>query len=430
MPRRNLAIILLMLIVAYLCYWKAPASRYERILNEAMEIVDRNSLENVGDRKLFEGAMEGLMGSLGDDYSFYMPPAAQKDLNEDLDAKFAGIGVQIGLDPKTRELLVLSPIYDSPAYKAGVTAGDKLLRIDGKSTQGMSMKDATELLRGKIGEKVALEVLHRGEEKPKLVEIVRAEIHKDTVLGDIRDAGGRWNYFLPGEDRIGYIRVTDFAVDTASALDTALQTLKKEKLQGLILDLRDDPGGLLPTACSVCDLFLKKGDVIVSTRGRDAKVRDEYLATGSGEYTDFPMVVLVNQYSASASEIVAACLQDHGRAAIVGQRTFGKGTVQHVIDLENGCGAIRLTTSSYWRPSGKNINRKHTATESDDWGVQPEADCRIAIDDDDWMKLRLWRIHRDAEPNANEDFRTADVQLNKAVEHLQKMIAGERIYTK
>jgi carboxyl-terminal processing protease len=430
MPRRNLTVIAIVLIVAFLCYAKAPTNRYNRILAESMEIVERNSLEKVEDRKLFEGAMNGMMSALEDDYSYYMPPAEQNELNKDLDAKFTGIGVEITLDPKTREIFVHSPIYNSPAYKAGVLAGDKLLRINGQSTQGMSLKDATEVLHGKIGEKVTLAVLHKGEEKPSEVEIVRAEIHVDTVLGDTRDAKGAWNYFLPGTDKIAYLRLNNFAVNTAAELESALQKLTDEKMRGLILDLRDNPGGLLPTACDVCDLFLKKGKkkdkVIVSTRGRDGEIREEYFATGNGRFTDIPMVVLVNQSSASASEIVAACLQDHHRAAIVGQRTFGKGTVQHVIDLEKDCGAIRLTTAGYWRPSGKNIHRKHGASESDQWGVMPDPDCQIIVNGDDLTKLRLWRLRRDTQPEAFEDYRTADLQLNKAVECLQKMTAQKR----
>ncbi|MCC6124524.1 MAG: S41 family peptidase [Pirellulales bacterium] len=426
MPRRNLAIIAVTLIVALLCLSKVQTNPYVRILAESMRIVERNALEEVKDKQLFEGAMNGLMGSLDDEYSYYMPPALQKEMNEELDGKFGGIGAQITLDPQTREL-VLMPLFDSPASKAGMLPGDKLLRIDDRSTQGMSLRDASELLRGKPGERVKVRVLHPGREKPSDLEIARAEIHVDTVLGDTRDDKGTWSYFLPETDKIAYVRITGFSVETAAELQRALEMLDEQKMKGLIVDLRDNPGGLLPSARDICNLFLKNGDVIVSTRGRDGKIDDEYRASGNGRYADVPLVLLVNGDSASASEIFAACMQDHRRAKIVGQRTHGKGTVQHLIDLERGCGAIRLTTSSYWRPSGENIQRKRGAKDSDQWGVRPDPGCEVAVGDQDRMKLMLWRIRRET-PRSEalaenaEDYRTVDRQLDKAVECLQKEI--------
>jgi carboxyl-terminal processing protease len=427
MPRRNLAIIAIMLVVALVCSLKVQTNPYHRILAESMNIVERNALEEVKEKHLFEGAMQGMMGSLGDDYSFYMPPALQNELNEELDSKFGGIGAHISLDPKTRELVVLMPVFDSPAYKAGVLPGDKLLRINNQSTQGMSSRDASELLRGKPGEKVTITVLHPGQDKPCDLEITRAEIHVDTVLGDSRDSKGAWNYFLPGTDKIGYLRITSFSAETATELDRALKELIEQKMKGLILDLRDNPGGLLPVACEICDLFLKKEDLIVTIRGRDGKIREPYRATGDGRYTDFPLAIIVNNDSASASEIFAACMQDHHRALVVGQRTHGKGTVQNIIDLEKDCGALRLTTASYWRPSGKNIHRKHGATETEEWGVQPDPNCKVVVEGEDRMKLMLWRLHRDARridtpPDASDDYRSADKQLDKAIECLQKEI--------
>ena len=197
--------------------------------------------------------------------------------------------------------------------------------------------------------------------------------------------------------------------------------------QGLILDLRDDPGGLLPAAIGVCDLFIPSG-VIVSTRGRDGGKLDTWEATGKGPFTKPPMVVLVNQYSASASEIVAACLQDHHRAAIAGQRTYGKGTVQKVIDLDDRWGALKLTTASYWRPSNKNIHRKRDAGENEDWGVRPDSGCEVRVEGDDLIRLRLWRMRRDIAKAAETTGKTkgedkfVDRQLVKAVECLQKEI--------
>jgi carboxyl-terminal processing protease len=426
MPRRNFAIIALMLVFALICYSKVRTNPYNRVLAESMYLVENKALEDVNQKQLFQGAMEGMLVSLDDTYSYYLPPAAQKELNEELDSKFGGIGVK--LDTKARDLTVLAPIFNSPAYKAGVRSGDKILRINNQSTQGMSRADASDLLRGQPGDKVVLTVLHQGEEKPIDLDIIRAEIHIDTVLGDTPDGKGSWNYFLPGADKIAYLRVTSFSEDTAAELRRVLKSLTEQEMKGVIVDLRQNPGGLLPSACEISNLFLKVGEMIVSTRGRDEQIRREYKALVKGPYTDVPMVVLVDGKSASASEIVAACLQDNHRAAIVGQRSFGKGTVQDIIELEKDCGAIRLTTCGYWRPSGKNIHRKHGASENDQWGVQPDPGCKVVLTGDELTKWFHWRMKRDeqqptdASPAA-DDYRTADRQLEKAVEVLQKAIA-------
>jgi carboxyl-terminal processing protease len=429
MPRRNFAIIVLMLVVAVLCASKVRTNPYNRVLTESMYIVDRKALEDVGEKRLFEGAMQGMLGSLKDDYSYYLPPAEQKVLNEELDSKFGGIGVKI--DTRTRELVVLAPLFNSPAYKAGVRSGDKIVRINNQSTQGMSRADAAELLRGEPGEKVVLAVLHEGEDKPVDLEITRAIIRVETVLGDTPDGKGSWNYFLPGTDKIAYVRVENFAEDTASELKGVLKTLHEQGMKGLILDLRQNPGGLLSSACEICGLFLKSDQLIVTTRGRNKNaepVDDPRSTAGDGPYLKLPLVVLVDAKSASASEIVAACLQDHHRATIVGQRSFGKGTVQEVIDLEKGCGAIRLTTAGYWRPSGKNINRKHGASDSDQWGVEPDAGCAVVVAGEDLKNFFRWRMKRDEQQPgekaaAADDYQTADRQLEKAVEVLQKKVA-------
>jgi carboxyl-terminal processing protease len=245
------------------------------------------------------------------------------------------------------------------------------------------------------------------------------------VEGDTRLDPGTWNFLLPGPEKIGYVRITSFSERTAKELERALDTLTKQKMQGLIVDVRENPGGLLTVACEICDLFLKKGETIVTIRHRNGS--DEKTASGNGPYTGIPMAVIVNNDSASASEIFAACMQDHHRAAIVGQRTHGKGTVQQIIDLEKDCGAIRLTIASYWRPSGHNIQRKHGAPESEEWGVQPDPGCKIVVDGEERVKLMLWRMRRDTQlsgdaSNDADDYRAADIQLKKAIECVEKEI--------
>jgi carboxyl-terminal processing protease len=258
----------------------------------------------------------------------------------------------------------------------------------------MSLDDATSLLRGKPGESVAITVLHEGEEKPVEVTVVREVIPADTVRGDTRNVDGSWNFFLEGRDRIGYVRVSSFTENTVGKFKQALDWLVEHKMRGLVLDLRDDPGGYVNAAIDVCDLLVRSG-VIVTTRGRDGRIGYTAIARGDAPFIDFPIAVLINQNSASAAEIVAACLQDHHRAAIVGQRSYGKGTIQEIIDLESGCGAMKLTTASYWRPNGKNIARPHNAGPKDTWGVTPDEGCEIVVKDDEFNRWQSWRFHRD-----------------------------------
>ncbi len=411
------------------CYQKTQTNQYGQILSESLDLIERISLEKVKPEELFEGAMEGMVERLNsgglDENSSYIPPKTLPGFREMIDQQFGGVGMELAIDYKTRQITVVSPLPGSPAYAAGVQAGDKILRIDDHSTQGISLSDAVNLLRGKPGDPVTITVLHQGQDKPAEIKIVRAVIQGETILGDTRNADGSWNYFLPAYDRIGYLRITSFGEETAAELKHAVEWLVDHDMQGLILDLRDNPGGLLPAAIGVCDLFISSG-VIVSTRGRDDAKLDAWQASGKGPFTKFPMVVLVNQYSASASEIVAACLQDQHRATIAGQRTYGKGTVQKVIELDDSRGALKLTMASYWRPSNKNIHRRRDAGENDDWGVRPDPGWEVRVEGDDLTRLRLWRMHRDITKTvetagkAKGEEKFADRQLAKAVECVQK----------
>jgi carboxyl-terminal processing protease len=283
-------------------------------------------------------------------------------------------------------------------------------------------------MKGRPGTVVVLTVQHEGETEPVEIRVVRAEIRVTTVLGDTRNADGSWNYFLEGRDRVGYLRVNGFAERTAEELEAVLRRLTAQNARGLVLDLRDDPGGVLQVAVKVCDMFLSSG-LIVTTRLRDGTVRQSFEATGEGTFPNIPLAVLVNGYSASASEIVAACLQDHGRAVIVGQRTFGKGTVQEIVDLPGGEGLLKVTTASYWRPSGRNINRSKDAKESEEWGVKPDPGYEVKLEGEPLARFVRWRRERDMSPPAAS--RTAppkaaerklpteiDPQLAKAVQYV------------
>jgi len=424
MSRRNVHLILAVMLISLVCYQKAGTARNRQAdtFVEAMNTIEQAYLEPVDRRTLFEAAMKGMTSVL-DPHSSYIPPRDYSEFQVNLEQEFGGIGIQVTVDEDKR-LTVLSPLVGTPAYEAGVLAGDKILAIDGKSTEGYGIEDAVKLLRGNPGKIVTLTVRHQGEESPVEIPIERAVIQIETVLGDTHNADGSWNFFLEGYPHLGYVRVTSFSERTADELRTAINTLLEGGMQGLILDLRNNPGGLLQTAIEVCDMFIDKGR-IVSTRGRKGVVREVANAHAAGTFRqDFPLAMLVSRYSASASEIVAACLQDHHRAVIVGERTFGKGTVQNLIPLEQGRSALKLTIASYWRPSGKNIDRKKGDPEDADWGVTPDKGYHLKLSDEQMRKLIEWRRRRDivGRPKAPADQDADQVLLSEIDPQLQRAI--------
>jgi carboxyl-terminal processing protease len=333
----------------------------------------------------------------------------------------------------------------TPAYEAGVMAGDVILKIDGKATDHLRMSDAVDLIQGEPGTKVVLTVLHEGGKEPVDVPITRAIIKVQSVLGDRRKPGNKeWDFMLDRENRIGYIRLASFSKTSTAELRAAVEGLEKDDVRGLILDLRNNPGGLLRAAVEVADLFLNDG-VIVSTKGRNHK--DEiYRAKLQGTLLsepgrEVPMVVLINKYSASASEIVAAALQDHKRAVVAGERSYGKGSVQNVILMENDTSALKLTTASYWRPSGKNIHRfpdkkdfEAAKIDPDEWGVKPTPGFEVSMKDEERLAYMADRAERDVvrdkpKPPAKDKKAAGkpkkpfvDRVLQKALEHLKTKI--------
>lgn len=444
MPRRNVYLLLSIVVVSLVCYQKADSSyrsRYGRMTDtivRVMEQIDRHYIEEVNDRQLFEGALNGIVSQLNDPYSAYEPPQQAAEFRQHLDQKFGGIGIQVALDEQTKRLTVMSPMVGTPAFEAGILAGDVILEIDGESTEGLNTEDALHLLRGEPGQAVVLKLLHEGSTNPVDVELRRAIINVPSVLGDSHDADGRWQFVLQSNPRIGYLRITTFGDQTVNELEQALEQLEAQNIEGLILDLRNNAGGFLKTAVSTCDFFISAGQ-IVSTRGRDKRlVVDDYQATGNARYTKWPIAVLVNHMTASASEIVAACLQDHHRAIVAGERTWGKGTVQNVIPLESGKSALKLTVATYWRPSEKNIHRGHDAKEADDWGVRPDQGFEVKLDEAQVRRLVEERHNRDVLRPQRSDKSSAadgaliadppfDPQLDRAVEYLKSKLGDANI---
>lgn len=430
MPRQNLVVLVLAAVVSIVCFRQADSahrSEYGRMydtFSEVLKEVDAHYLRKVEHQQLFEGALQGIMGRL-DPYSAYIGPDQFAEFVATLEQRFGGIGIEVAINTDTGALEVTTPLADSPAFAAGIRAGDIIQKIDGRSTAGLEMEEIVGQLRGKQGV-VELTVLHKGETEPVDISIGRAMIPVDSVLGDTRDAENHWDFFLAGEDRIGYVRINNFGENTDRELAEALAWLAERQVRGLILDLRNNRGGMFDQAVAACDLFLKEGR-IVSTRGRDGVEIKSEEASGDAPYANLPLVVLVNQHTASAAEIVAACLQDHARAIIVGQRTYGKGTVQNVIRLEGGHSLLKLTTASYWRPSGQDIHRYPDVKDQENWGVQPDAGYDVPLDEAATNELARRRHQRDV-VRAGEEGQPTDAELPEAMSsddpQLQRALAA------
>ncbi len=454
MPFRNILILMAAALISFACYGKAERNRYSATVTEAMMLVSDYYVDEVTPRDLFQNAMQGMVSEL-DPYSSYISPEDFRAFQEDLDQEFGGVGIVVELNPETNRLTVLSPLTGTPAYRAGMRAGDVILEINGESTEGMTLRDSVAIMRGEPGTNVHLSVLHAGDTEPVEFTVTRDTIPIESVLGDRRLADGRWDFRLEQDPRILYIRLTTFG---ENSLDEIKATMAAEQqsdspFKAIILDLRGNAGGLLSTAVDLCDMLISGGE-IVSTRGRNGEMGRQYMADAETIIdTNLPMVVLVNTYSASASEIVAACLKDHQRAVIVGTRTWGKGTVQNIIPLENGESALKLTTATYWRPSGRNIHRRKDAGDDDDWGVQPDPQFHVPLTNEEFELVLRKRRERDiyrapdeapgtsepedaveppsgppvppVPPDDPEEEAFVDPQLKVAIEYLQKRLNEE-----
>jgi carboxyl-terminal processing protease len=399
MPRRNFYAIALVGAVSLFC-WQATqgAKPKDEIMElygvfvDAVEQVEANYVRPVSRRELLESALKGMLENL-DAHSSFINTSEWKQFRRQIEGRFGGIGIQVDIDHDSERLVVVAPMVGTPAYEAGVLAGDLIMEIDGQTTEGMSTQKAVEVLTGRPGTPVKLTVLHEGDHNTETLSMNRAIIDVPSVLGDRRKPDDQWDFMLDKDKKIGYIRISSFIQNTTDELKKALTDLKAQGMKALILDLRDDPGGLLGAAVEVSDLFIDDG-VIVSTKGRNT-VGKRYEAQKEGTYDDFPMVVLVNEFSASAAEIVSACLQDHKRAVVVGQRSFGKGSVQNIIDLEDGNSVLKLTVATYQRPSGKNIHRFKNAKEADEWGVSPDSGLEVKLSPGEHRNWALARQARD-----------------------------------
>ena len=317
-------------------------SAYEKlkILADVFGIVEKNYVESVKVSTLINGAINGMLETL-DPHSSFMPPEMFKEMQTETRGSFGGVGFEITIRDKI--LTVVAPIEDTPAFRAGIQSGDQILRIDGKSTKDLNLMDAVKFMRGPQGTKVTITIMRTGFAEPQDLTLTRAIIPIRSVRSKMLEEG------------YGYVKINQFIEKTHEDMKSALEKLESKEgtLRGLILDLRNDPGGLLEQAVKVADEFLESG-MIVYTEGRVEGQKMKFFAQKKAKVREYPMMVLVNAGSASASEIVAGALQDHGRAVILGTPTFGKGSVQTIIPLEDGS-AVRLTTARYYTPKGRSI---------------------------------------------------------------------------
>ena len=455
MPRRNLFWLLGLVAVSVFglaVSYSAPSAErdkdYElvRLVVDVLHEVQHKYVVDVSPerkRKLVEDMVNGGLERL-DPHSSYINPHDYKQFDKQSEGKFGGVGIQVGFDRSNRgQLIVISPMVGTPAYEAGVLAGDVILKVDGKSTEDLRMSEAVDLIQGDPGTQVTLTVLHEGAKEPVDIPITRAVIKVQNVLGDVRKPGDKgWDFLLDKENKIGYVRLTNFSRTCADELKEAVGELERDGVRGLVLDLRNNPGGLLRSAVEVADLFLNEG-VIVSTKGRNHR-EEVFRAKAPGTLLsapgkEVPMVVLINKYSASASEIVAAALQDHKRAVVVGERSYGKGSVQNIILMENETSALKLTTASYRRPSGKNIHRfpdkrdfESAGLDPDEWGVKPDKGFEVPMKNEERYDYMVWRSDRDvvrARPKPEGKDKEGkpkkpfvDRVLQKALEHLKQEI--------
>jgi len=378
---------------------KDDADTYE-LLNLFGEVLERakvSYVEEVTDKKLIESAINGMLSSL-DPHSGYLDAEGFKYMSEQTKGKFGGLGIEVTMDNGL--VKVVSPIDDTPAAKAGLKAGDYITNIDDETVVGMTLNEAVSKLRGKIGTKVKLSI-RRINSKPIEVTIIRQEIKIQSVKSEIK------------EDAVSYIRISSFTEDIDKSVTEAIEKAKKNlknNFLGIVIDVRNNPGGLLDQAVAVSDLFLEKGE-IVSTRSRNESDTVKFMATEGDIAKGLPIVVLINEGSASASEILAGALQDHHRAIILGEKSFGKGSVQTVIPLRD-YGAMRITTARYYTPSGRSIQAK---------GIEPDIEVKPAkVEELESYALNISEAElKNALKNDNEESNEKSKKNKKSKEDLE-----------
>lgn len=432
MSEKSLKLLLIGLLICLACYLNAARYRPARDLAYAMDLVSDSYVDDVTGAALKNAALEGMLESL-DPNSSYVPEESLGRFNSLLEQRFAGLGVQLAGPPTHPAFTVVATLYNSPAFRKGILPGDQILQVDGVELGSMDTTEVSKRLTGAVGTAVRLTLDRAGQRID--VQVTREYVEVESVTGDRRLANGSWNFLLEKHPKIAYLHANLFGEKTAGEIENAIKSLDGS-IQALILDLRDNGGGLLQAAVQTCDLFLNDG-VIVSTEGRGGKNIDTATAQpGTILLSSIPIAVIINSNSASASEIVAACLKDRERAIIVGERSYGKGSVQSVIPVEGGRAAIRFTTAYYYPPSRRRIHKRAKDSPEDEWGVMPSPGAEVVLTEDQ-LNVATERMRRRSEPLRNgvitdhplakvedpEDRQLAeDAQLVKAIEMLEAKI--------
>jgi len=390
---------------------KKDAQLYDNLelFATVVDLVQREYVDDVKPKDLIYGALEGMLASL-DPYSQFLDPETYQELKVETEGEFGGIGIVIAI--KDGILTIVSPLEDTPGYKAGLEAGDRIVKINGESTKGITLMEAVKKLRGKPGTEVILTVLREKEHR-----LIDFKIVRDVIkIKSIKEAKVL-------EDNIGYIKLMEFQENTTSDFKKALKELDAEGIEGLILDLRNNPGGLLDVAVDVTSEFLPQGKLIVYTKGRSEKQNMEFKSKG-GSFLEKPVIVLINKGTASGAEILSGALQDNNRAVIIGQSSFGKASVQTIIPMKDGS-ALRLTTAHYYTPGGNLISEK---------GIQPDIvlkETKLTKKKEELSSEEIFeQIEKGKEKIPSEKEKEIDPVLEKALDIMKGLIKYRRMLTK
>ncbi len=429
MPLRNILTLLAVTVVCIACAIQARTMRYGSKVGQAIRMVEDYYIKEVDPQDLYVAAMDGIVSKL-DQFSVFIPPQRYKEFQSTIEQRFGGIGINIEGPPAVNRLTVIAPIPGTPAFRAGVRAGDVIMEIDGTSTEGLDPTAATKLMRGPLGSEVSLLIKRMDSAESLLLSIPRADIEINSVYGDHILEDSKWDYFIPEDRRIAYIRITMFGEKTVEEFRRALHRVRDDA-KAVVIDLRFNPGGVLPASVEMCDMLVDSG-VILRTKGRREFFDNEFVAEPSVEIDKkIPMVVLVNGDSASAAEIMAGALQDLCRAKIAGTRSYGKGTVQQVFELESDTSALKFTTARFLRPNGKNIHRTESMKEEDEWGISPDPELNVPLTDlEQGYLTKRWQLRGDPRAVVRgqqppEPPFAGDPQLAAAVKYLWQEI-GEQ----
>ena len=405
MHRRNLLIFAIVVPGCILACAAQDRTGQGKRFAEVIYRIDKGYFRNIDSEQLFQAAMEGVFRKL-DDRSEFIEPSQLRNYERDFKKEFAGIGVELDAELSSGEIVVVAPVYGGPAWQAGIRSGDRIISVEGIETRGRNLSEIVAQFRGEVGSQVELCIRKQGvglNDRSVIQDVTlsRQNITIESVRGDRRLPSGKWDWWLEGDPNIAYLRISHFSKRTDTEVAALIEKLVfKQPPRGLVIDLRGNSGGILEGGIALCNLFLEDGLIAAVTNDRSnnsngKQLQQKWTATAGQVLKGVPIAVLVDEFTAGVAEIVAACLQDHKRATIVGSRTFGNASVQTITTLSSGPGAIRLTTNEYQRPSGTSLNRLSTSIESDAWGVRPDSNFAFSPTRkqlEDWI---TWRQDRD-----------------------------------